>query len=147
MNKLEVMICGEPITLKSRESKEYIFELANYVNEKLENLVAKSTSAAVDDRIRAILIALNIADDYFKAKILSEELQSKQRIQDVEKMELLDEIDALRKECNNLSEEVGSLKDIINKHEEKIKIYEIEIEENETSILSMPSNLRKNIAR
>ena len=143
MNKLDVLICGDTITLKSRESKEHIFKLADYVNLKLRNLIAKSTTAAVDDRMRTILVALNIADDYFKTQGALENLQKKQRKQDLDTMELHNEIDSLKQERNNLLEEVQTLKDTIAKLEEKIESYEIEEEEEQSSILSMPSVLRK----
>lgn len=67
VNKLNVVIGGEIITLKSTEQPDYLQRLARYVDQKLAELKSKSVSAAIDDRARTLLIALNIADDYHKA--------------------------------------------------------------------------------
>ena len=146
MNKIKVIICGEVLTLKSRENDEYIFKLATYVDQKLSNTIAKSTRAAVDERIRTILTALNVADDYFKSQIALENLQKKQKTYDLDAMQLHEEIENITKERDDLLEEIEALRDVIAKLEEKIEAYESD-EEEESSILSMPNVLRKNIAR
>jgi len=56
------------ITIRSEESAEYVQKIAMYVDQKIEMLKSKNVSAVVDDRLRTLLIALNLADDYFKIK-------------------------------------------------------------------------------
>ena len=56
------------LTIRSQESAEHVQRLASYVSEKIDTLKAKNLSAAVDERLKTLLLALNIADDYFKAK-------------------------------------------------------------------------------
>ena len=147
MNKVKAVICGEVITIKSRENEDYLARLARYVDQKLSNLIAKSTSAAIDERVRTILIALNISDDYFKSQSALENLQKKQKTYDLDVMQLHEEIENVTKERDDLLEEIEALKDVIAKLEEKIEAYELEEEEEQSSILSMPNVLRKNIAR
>ena len=147
MNKVKAVICGEVITLKSRENEDYLSKLARYVDQKLGNIIAKSTSAAVDERVRTILIALNISDDYFKSQSALENLQKKQKTYDLDAMQLHEEIENIAKERDDLIEEIEALKDVIAKLEEKIEAYELDEEEEQSSILSMPNVLRKNIAR
>ena len=65
-NKVDVVIGGEIISLKSTEQADYMQRLARYVDQKISEIKAKSVNAAIDERVRALLIALNIADDFCK---------------------------------------------------------------------------------
>lgn len=62
---VEISILNQKFLLKrGRESKEYIEELAGYVNEKMRELQEKTKSVATANV--AILAALNIADECLK---------------------------------------------------------------------------------
>jgi len=65
-NTTEVVIGGEIITLRSAEEPMYMQKLARYVDQKMTELRKKSVSAAIDDKARTVIYALNIADDYIK---------------------------------------------------------------------------------
>jgi len=65
-NKVNVVIGGEIITLRSAEQPDYLQRLARYADQKIDEIKSKSISASIDDRARTVLIALNIADDYHK---------------------------------------------------------------------------------
>ena len=65
-NTTEVVIGGEIITLRSAEEPMYMQKLARYVDQKMTELKKKSVSAAIDDKARTVIYALNIADDYVK---------------------------------------------------------------------------------
>ena len=66
-NKVDVVICGEVITLKSNEEEAHLQRIARYIDRKLAELTATNANASINERIRTLLIALNVADDYFKA--------------------------------------------------------------------------------
>lgn len=66
-NKVNVVICGEIFSLRSSENPDYMQRLARYVDDKLSGIMSKSMSAAIDDKARSFILALNIADDYMKA--------------------------------------------------------------------------------
>jgi cell division protein ZapA len=66
-NKVNVVIGGEIITLRSSEESDYLQKLAHYADKKIEEIKSKSVAAAIDDHVRTLFIALNIADDYHKA--------------------------------------------------------------------------------
>jgi len=66
-NKIDVVICGEVITLKSNEEEAHLQRIARYIDRKLAELTATNANASINERIRTLLIALNVADDYFKA--------------------------------------------------------------------------------
>lgn len=61
-----VNIFGSEYTIKGNESSDYIREIADYVNMKMEDLSKKSS--LISPQKIAILSAVNIADEYFKLK-------------------------------------------------------------------------------
>ena len=71
----EVLIGGRVFTLSGYESEEYLQKIALYINNKVSeyNKVEGFKRQPVDTQ--AILLELNIADDYFKAKALVEKLE------------------------------------------------------------------------
>ena len=62
----KVKILSQPYSIKSDDSPEYVRSLAAYVDQRLSQ-VARSTPT-VDTLKVAILTALNIADELFRAK-------------------------------------------------------------------------------
>ena len=66
-NRVDVVICGEVITLKSNEEEAHLQRIARYIDQKMAELVAANVNASINERIRTLLIAVNVADDYFKA--------------------------------------------------------------------------------
>ena len=79
----EVIIAGKVFTLSGYESEEYLQRVASYINNKIAeyNKVDSFKRQSLDTQ--NVLLQLNIADDYFKAKkqisLLEEELQNKER--------------------------------------------------------------------
>ncbi len=65
-NKVKVTIYGHTYNIQGDASPEYILQLADYVNGKMEE-VGSSFSSANPVQI-AILAALNIADEYFQVR-------------------------------------------------------------------------------
>jgi cell division protein ZapA len=61
---VEVTILGRKIALRSDGNDEYVRQVAQYVDEKMEEAQATSKTSTLNV---AILAAMNIADDYFKA--------------------------------------------------------------------------------
>lgn len=82
-NDTEVIIGGKVLRLSGYESEEYLQKVAAYLNGKLSeyNRVESFHKATTD--IQNVLMQLNIADDYFKAKkqinLLEEEIQQKEK--------------------------------------------------------------------
>jgi len=61
-----VEIMGQRYPIKSALDLEYITDLASYVDEKIQSAAELSTGG---DTVRiAVLAALNIADEYFRAR-------------------------------------------------------------------------------
>jgi len=66
-NKVDVVICGEVITLKSNEEEAHLQRIARYIDQKMAEMVAANVNASINEKIRTLLISVNVADDYFKA--------------------------------------------------------------------------------
>jgi len=69
---IEVEIFGQTFTLTSDDEEEYLREVAAYVGQKMQQ-VATITKTVATLRV-AILAALNIADEYYKARRREEEM-------------------------------------------------------------------------
>lgn len=70
----QVMIGGKTYTLSGYESEEYLQRIAEYLNGKIDEMKRDRDYSRISADMRAILLNLNIADDYFKEKMRSEEL-------------------------------------------------------------------------
>ena len=67
-NRVKVEIFGQTYTINGDASPEYMLQLSEYVNNQMERVsenISNSNPAQV-----AILVALNIADEYFQLKQL-----------------------------------------------------------------------------
>lgn len=79
----EVIIGGKVFTLSGYESEEYLQKVASYINNKIAeyNKIDGFKRQPVDTQ--NVLLQLNIADDYFKAKkqieIMEEQLSEKEK--------------------------------------------------------------------
>ncbi len=112
----EVLIGGKVFTLSGYESEEYLQRVATYLNNKYNeyNKLDGFKHQSVDNQ--NILLQLNIADDYFKAKkqlsLLEEELARKEKELYDLKHELvsvqikLDSLDKTNKELQTQNEKI-----------------------------------------
>lgn len=87
-NKTEVIIGGKVFTLGGYESEEYLQKIASYINNKLAEFGKDENFRKQSAEIRANLMYLNVADDYFKAKKLGDGLSLEIENKDKESMTL-----------------------------------------------------------
>lgn len=73
LKSIKVNILGRELILRSEAEEEYISQVADYVNQKIETLRKNQTMDIIPT---IILTALNIADDYFQLKKERESLVS-----------------------------------------------------------------------
>lgn len=71
----KVTIGGKTYTLSGNESEEYLQEVASYLNGKIAQMRGDEEYRSVPLDMRSVLLQLNIADDYFKAKSEIRKLQ------------------------------------------------------------------------
>lgn len=71
----EVIIGGKVYTLSGYEEVEYLHKVASYINNKMNEFDSMDAFKRLPGDMRATLLQLNIADDYFKAKSHIEKLE------------------------------------------------------------------------
>ena len=125
----EVIIAGKLFTLSGYESEEYLQRVASYINNKIAeyNKVDSFKRQSLDTQ--NVLLQLNIADDYFKAKkqisLLEEELQNKEK----EMYDLKHELIASQIKLENTEKSVKNLQTEVNENAKKIVRMETELKE------------------
>lgn len=125
----EVIIAGKVFTLSGYESEEYLQKVASYINNKIAeyNKVDSFKRQSLDTQ--NVLMQLNIADDYFKARNqitrLEEEIQNKER----EMYDLKHELIASQIKLENMEKNIRNLQDEANENAKKIVRLETELKE------------------
>lgn len=81
---VEVLIGGKVYTLSGYEGEEYLQKVAAYINGKLSEFDSTEGYRRLPGDMKATLLELNIADDYFKAKAQVEKLEQQIETKDKE---------------------------------------------------------------
>ena len=124
----EVIIGGKVFTLSGNESEEYLQKVANYINNKIAEYAKVEGFKRQPIDVQNVLMELNIADDYFKAKkqinILEEEIQTKE------------------KELYNLKHELIASQIKLENTEKNVKKLQAEANENAKKIIRLETELK-----
>ncbi|MGN1315252.1 MAG: cell division protein ZapA [Lachnospiraceae bacterium] len=126
----EVIIGGKVLTLCGYESEEYLQKVASYINNKMAeyNKVDSFRRQPVD--MQNILLQLNIADDYFKAKkqifSLEEELENKEK----ELYDLKHQLIAAQIKLESTEKSLKNANKELNDSEKRVIRLETELKEN-----------------
>lgn len=80
----EVIIGGKVYTLSGYEGEEYLQKVAAYINNKINEFDSIEGYRRFPSDMKATLMQLNIADDYFKAKNQVEKLEHEIELKDKE---------------------------------------------------------------
>lgn len=125
----EVIIGGKVFTLSGYESEEYLQKVASYINNKLIEYSKVDSFRRQPMDTQGVLLQLNIADDFFKAKkqisILEEELQAKE------------------KEMYDLKHELISSQIKLESAEEQVKSQQKDLNESAKRIVQLETELKK----
>lgn len=114
----EVIIGGQVLTLSGNESEEYLQRVASYINNKLNEFNKSDNFKRQNSERKNVLIQLNIADDYFKAKDQIEDLKQNLKAKENELYDLKHELIATQIKLENTSK---SLKETQEKLQESSK--------------------------
>ncbi|MDD6811395.1 MAG: cell division protein ZapA [Lachnospiraceae bacterium] len=125
----EVIIGGKVFTLSGYESEEYLQKVASYINNKVTEYSKVDSFRRQPLDTQNVLLQLNIADDYFKAKqqisLLEEELQNKEK----EMYDLKHELIASQIKLENTEKNVKNLQAEANENAKKMIRLETELKE------------------
>ncbi len=125
----EVIIGGKVFTLCGYESEEYLQKIASYINSKTNeyNKVDSYRRQSLD--MQNVLMQLNIADDFFKAKKQLSDLEEDLETKEKEIYDLKHELIASQIKLENNEKSIKSLRDEINEKEKRIIRLETELKE------------------
>ena len=70
---IPVVIGGKVYTLSGYEGEDYLQNVATYINNKIAECKTSEEYRRMNTEYQGVLLALNIADDYFKAKSRADE--------------------------------------------------------------------------
>lgn len=80
-SEIEVIIGGKVYYISGYESEEYLQKVASYINSKIGDFEGEDAYKRLNAQYQNLLLLLNMADDYFKAKtridLLEEEVHAK----------------------------------------------------------------------
>ena len=109
-NEAEVAIGGRGITLSGYESREYIQKVAAYLDNKLDEHKKMESYNRLPLEFQNIMIQLNIADEFFKAKNMADTLKGDLESKDKEIYDLKHELITLQAKADKQAEEIAQLK-------------------------------------
>ena len=118
-NDVEVLINGRKYTICGFESAEYLQQIASYINRKFIDLRKKDYYARMDLDLRNILLAINIADDYYKAKKKASEYRTESELKDKMVLDMKHEIIELQETIKKQKAELEKRENSLERAEKK----------------------------
>ncbi len=122
----EVIIGGKVFTLSGYESEEYLQKVASYLNNKLNEYNKVDSFRRQPMDTQGVLLQLNIADDYFKAKAQITELEEELRAREKELYDLKHELISTQIKLESAQEQVKELQQ--NRSDDAKQIVRLETE-------------------
>ncbi len=108
-NESDVLIGGKVYKLSGFESEEYLQKVAGFINNKINEVEGTEGARSMTIDMKAIMIELNIADDYFKAKETADKLEEDIAAKEKEIYELRHENVAAQIKVENLEKTIAQL--------------------------------------
>ena len=119
-NKTEVLIDGKIYTLSGYESEEYLQRVATYINNKLAELKKLDGYGRLSQENKSILLELNVADDFFKAKKQVEMIEDELTQKDQELYDLKHELIGAQIRLEDGAKELAALKESVSEYQKQI---------------------------
>lgn len=110
-HSVKVLIDGKAITLGGYESEEYLQRVAFYLNNKIAELQNSKGYGHLTQDMKSTLLALNIADDYFKAKDQADSMERDIENKDQSAYDVKHDLIAAQMEIERLKKENQKLRD------------------------------------
>ena len=125
----EVIIAGKVLTVSGSESVEYLQKVAAYINNKVNEYAKMDNFRRQSLDKQNMLIQLNIADDYFKAKNQIELLEQDLKAKENELYDLKHELIATQIKLDNTSKSLKEANEELNENSKQIIRLETELKE------------------
>lgn len=110
-NEIRVLIKGKVLTLSGYEPADYQQKVANYVNDKYNECERLNGFRFLNTETKSILLELNIADDYFKAKSHLEvlEIEFEEKNKEIDKLK--NELEIINRKLKESKSQVAELQE------------------------------------
>lgn len=125
-NFTEVLIGGKVFNLGGFESEDYLQKVSTYLNHKIEEMSSNDGYRKQSADTRSVLLALNIADDYFKARKQGTSLENDIEEKDKEMYDLKHDLISVQIKLENAEKAMDQLKE--ENKELQMKIVKLETE-------------------
>ena len=125
----EVIIGGKVLTVSGNESAEYLQKVASYINNKVNEYAKLDSFKRQSADKQNMLIQLNIADDFFKAKKQIELLEQDLKAKENELYDLKHELIATQIKLDNPSKSLKEANETLNENAKQIVRLETELKE------------------
>ncbi|HIU02313.1 MAG TPA: cell division protein ZapA [Candidatus Onthocola gallistercoris] len=119
-NDVQVLIGGKVYTLSGYESDEYLQKIALYINNKIDEMNQIPNYRRMGMDMQKILLELNMADDYHKAKEQIHVLEADIEEKDKNEYDLKHELIAAQIHLEETEKEIENLKNEINELQKQI---------------------------
>lgn len=119
-NDIEVLIEGRRYTICGFESDEYIQQIASYINRKFAEFKKKEYYHRLDLDVRNVLLAINIADDYFKTKKKAKDYRAESQEKDKTVLDMKHKIIDLQVQEKKDEKKMDELEKALEAAEKKI---------------------------
>ena len=105
----QVLIGGKIYTLSGYEEEDYLQKIATYINGKLSEFEEIEDMNRFTMDMKATLLEINIADDYFKAKDRVDKLEHDMELKDKEVYDLKHDLISNQVRIETLEEQTATL--------------------------------------
>ncbi len=105
----EVIINGKQYSIIGYESEEYLQRVASYINSKYAEVRAQKWYKDMNPDMRAVVMQINLADDYFKMKKQLSDLTDETEERDNEIYKLKHDLIAAQGEIQELQRKIEKL--------------------------------------
>ncbi len=76
-NRVKISIDGKSFTLVGEETEEHMRQVAEYIDYKMTEIRQKAVAVTLDSSLAYVLTSINVADDFFKEKAYTAELEGR----------------------------------------------------------------------
>ena len=127
---IPVVINGKVYTLSGYEGEDYLQNIATYINNKISECKASEDYRRMNTEYQGVLLALNIADDYFKAKSKADEVAGDNSDKEQQLYELRHEVIEAQIKHEAALKLVEEYKEQVNQLQKKLVQLEAERDKN-----------------
>jgi len=100
-----VVIDGKVYTLSGYEDVEYLQRIGAYINDKIKEIDSLEASRHMPPNMKNVLIEINLADDFFKARTQVEKLEADLQLKEKELYDLKHDLIANQVKTESLEEQ------------------------------------------